>query len=272
MAGSTQNAGRQAAALVNENTLKKIGRVGVAALGVVYLLLAWLSAQVALGGGGGEKADNTGALAKLAGSGGGKLLLGVLLVGFVAYTFWQALEAVAGYQSRQGGERMLERVKCAAKAVLGAALAITCFRFLTGSSQKSSSSQQETLTGKLLNAPAGQILVVAAGLVVIVIACYIGYRGYTRSFLEKLEGTVDRRVELLGVVGYFARAVVFGLLGVLVVIAGVTHDKEKSGGLDQALRTLAGQPYGTALLLVVALGLAAFGVYELITARQAKEG
>jgi hypothetical protein len=272
MAGSTQSAGRQAAALVSEDTLKKIGRVGVAALGVVYLLLGWLAAQVALGGGGGEKADNTGALAKLAGNTGGKLLLGVLLVGFLAYTLWQALEAASGYQSKQGGERMLERVKCAAKALLGAALALTCFRFLTGSSQKSSSSQQETLTGKLLSAPAGQVLVVVAGLVIVGIAVYIGYRGYTRSFLEKLEGAVSHRVVLLGVVGYLARAVVFGILGVLVVVAGVTHDKDKSGGLDQALRTLADQPFGRVLLFATALGLAAYGVYELITARQAREG
>ena len=194
------------------------------------------------------------------------------MVGFVAYTLWQALEAITGYQSKQGGERVLKRVGSAGKAVLGASLAIASFRFLTGGSQKSSSSQQESLTGKVLNAPAGQVLVVIAGLVIIGIAVYIGYRGYTRSFLEKLEGTVDHRVELLGVVGYLARAVVFGMLGLLVVIAGVTHDKEKSGGLDQALRTLAEQPYGTVLLLVVAIGLAAFGVYELVTARQAKEG
>lgn len=267
-----RSAGQQAAGMVNEQTLIKIARVGVAGLGVVYLLLAWLSAQVALGGTGGQKADNTGALKELAGNTAGKFLLGLLVVAFAAYTLWQALMAYSGYQHKQGKERVMKRVGAGAKAVLGATLAITCFRLVTGSSQKSASSQQEGLTAKLLNAPAGQVLVVVAGLVIIGVAAYIGYRGYTRSFLEKLEGHVDHRVELLGVAGYFARAIVFGTLGILVVIAGVTHDKEKSGGLDEALRTLAEQPFGTALLLAVAVGLAAFGVYELITARQAREG
>jgi hypothetical protein len=275
----TESAGRQAAAMINEDTLTKIGRVGVAGLGVVYVLLGWLSAQIALGGqggkgarGGGQAADNTGALKELAGNPAGKLLLAVLIVGFAAYTLWQALMAFSGYQQRQGGERVLKRVGAGAKAVLGFSLALTCFRLVTGGSQKNASDQQQDLTGKLLGAPGGQVLVVVAGLVIIGIAAYIGYRGYTGEFLEKLEGTVSHWVELLGKFGYLARAVVFGVLGILVVVAGVKHDPEKSGGLDEALRTLAGQPYGTALLLAVAVGLAAFGVYELITARQAKEG
>jgi hypothetical protein len=79
-------------------------------------------------------------------------------------------------------------------------------------------------------------------------------------------------VELLGVAGYLARAVVFGVLGVLVVVAGFRDEASRARGLDAALKTLAGQPYGTALLLAVAAGLAAFGVYELITARHAREG
>ncbi|HEY0447759.1 DUF1206 domain-containing protein, partial [Actinophytocola sp.] len=41
-------------------------------------------------------------------------------------------------------------------------------------------------------------------------------------------------------------------------------------GLDAALRTLAAQPFGTIALVVVALGLAAFGVYCFAAARAHK--
>jgi len=47
----------------------------------------------------------------------------------------------------------------------------------------------------------------------------------------------------------------------------VSYDPKKATGMDTALKTLAGQPYGTALLLMVAAGLACFGVYCLFDAR-----
>jgi len=57
---------------------------------------------------------------------------------------------------------------------------------------------------------------------------------------------------------------------VLLVSAAVTYDPDKARGLDAALRTLAAQPYGGFLLAVVALGIAAFGVFCFIQARYRK--
>ncbi|MEO0842723.1 MAG: DUF1206 domain-containing protein, partial [Cyanobacteria bacterium J06643_5] len=39
------------------------------------------------------------------------------------------------------------------------------------------------------------------------------------------------------------------------------------GGLDEALETLAEQPYGPFMLTVVALGLMSYGVYMVVQAR-----
>jgi hypothetical protein len=41
--------------------------------------------------------------------------------------------------------------------------------------------------------------------------------------------------------------------------AAMTHDPKEATGMDTALKTLAGQPYGTVLLLTVAAGLACLG-------------
>jgi hypothetical protein len=49
----------------HEQGLKTLGRAGVAAEGLVYLLIAWLAAQVALGGSSGS-ADSSGALGQIA--------------------------------------------------------------------------------------------------------------------------------------------------------------------------------------------------------------
>jgi hypothetical protein len=47
----------------------------------------------------------------------------------------------------------------------------------------------------------------------------------------------------------------------LVVVAAVRFDPSRANGLDPALKALAGQPFGTVLLVLVALGLAAYGVF-----------
>jgi hypothetical protein len=52
-----------------------------------------------------------------------------------------------------------------------------------------------------------------------------------------------------------------------VVVAAVRFRPEEASGLDQALNTLAQQPYGPWLLAAVALGLAAYGVFCFFDAR-----
>jgi hypothetical protein len=70
-----------------------------------------------------------------------------------------------------------------------------------------------------------------------------------------------------GQVGWPALGVAYGILGLLLVYSAVTYDPKKATGMGTALKTLAGQPYGTALLLIVAAGLGCFGAYCLFDAR-----
>jgi uncharacterized protein DUF1206 len=74
-------------------------------------------------------------------------------------------------------------------------------------------------------------------------------------------------VKLLGTVGTTARGVVIALAGVLVIDAAVRYKPAQSGGIDKALLTLRGQPFGVALMLAAALGLLAFGLYGLAETR-----
>jgi hypothetical protein len=57
------------------------------------------------------------------------------------------------------------------------------------------------------------------------------------------------------------------MIGVLLVRAGWTYDPSNVGGINQSLDALARQPEGRILFGVVALGLIAFGICELATAR-----
>jgi hypothetical protein len=70
-----------------------------------------------------------------------------------------------------------------------------------------------------------------------------------------------------GQFGIAARAVVFVVVGIFLVRAGMQHDSSEAGGLQDSLAALARAPYGRYVLGVVALGLIAYGGYQLATAR-----
>ncbi|WP_367115269.1 DUF1206 domain-containing protein [Actinophytocola sp.] len=145
----------------------------------------------------------------------------------------------------------------------------------SGSSGGSGNQQQQTWTAKLLALPAGPFLVGVVALVIIGIAVATAAKGFRTSFLDDLDladlprGT-RQWVTRLGVFGHIAKGVTFGIVGVLIGFAALDHDPKKAGGLDAALKTLAAQPFGTVALVVVALGLAAFGGYCFAAARAHK--
>ncbi len=56
-------------------------------------------------------------------------------------------------------------------------------------------------------------------------------------------------------------------VGALICYAGVTHEPEQSGGLDQALQKVLEQPFGPYLLLAVGAGIACYGLFSLAQAR-----
>ena len=260
-------AGTESVARVADNRwVVLLGRVGLVGLGLVNLLIAWLAVQVAFGSG--DSAGKDGALQRLAGQSWGAALLWVIGISLFALTLWQLGEAIWGRKSRSG---VLKRVLGVVEALVFGVLGFSAIRVaVSGKSQ--SNSDQAGFTQKVLDAPAGQVLVAIAGLAVLGAAVYLFVKGFKRKFLRDLDlmtaspGT--RKVTTrLGQAGYMALGVAWAIVGVLIVVAAVQHDPDKATGLDTALATLANQPYGTVLLCIVALGVACFGVYCFLDAR-----
>ena len=70
-----------------------------------------------------------------------------------------------------------------------------------------------------------------------------------------------------GAVGNIARAVAFAAVGVLFGVAALQRDPSRVGGLDAALRDLVSRWQGVTPLVVLSVGLGAFGLYCLLDAR-----
>ncbi|MFC5061765.1 DUF1206 domain-containing protein [Actinomycetospora atypica] len=240
-----------------------LGRVGLVGYGLVHVLIGVIAVHVAVAGGG--QPDQQGALGSLLGNPVGVAVVVVLVVGLLAFALWQGMAAAAGFRWTSGGVRFRKRVGAGAKTVAVLGVALAGARLLVGSGGSSSASS-EAATGGLLALPAGRLLVVAVGVVVLVVAGATAYTGIARNFsddldYDRLPDHLRRPVEVLGVAGHVARALAFAVVGVLFGVAALADDATRAGGLDQALTALAAQPYGPLLLLAVALGFVAFGVY-----------
>jgi Domain of Unknown Function (DUF1206) len=262
-----ERAAKQAA---DSGPVRTLGRVGLIAYGLVHLLVAYLAVRVAFGGG--AKADKTGALQTIAEQPGGRFLLWVLTAGLVALTLWQLAEAGWGHQYRTPERRRtLQRLVSLGEAAVAGALAYSSFKVASGEGGKSKT-EKAAFVDKVFDWPAGQLLVTVIGLAIVAVAAYLVRRGLAKRFVEDLDlsgaepHARDAAIRF-GQVGWTALGIAYGIIGLLIAYSAITYDPSKATGMDTALKTLAGQPYGTVLLLVVAAGLACFGVYCLFDAR-----
>ena len=244
--------------------LEHLIRAGLVGYGVLHLTVAWVALKIALH----EPAvdgDQSGAFRVLAGQPFGFVLVWAIVIGLCAMTVWQALESVLGHLEDTGIRRVGERVVSAFRAAIYLALAWTAFSVVDGHPLSAVASQRDATAG-LLGHPAGVALVWFLGL--FVAGCGIGMAiyGVTRGFARRLRlstmGTAVRRAVVgLGLFGYLAKGIAYGIVGVFLIGAAASSDARRSAGLDGVLRYLSDRTVGQALLFAVAAGLAAFGVY-----------
>jgi hypothetical protein len=114
--------------------------------------------------------------------------------------------------------------------------------------------------------------VAAVGLTVIGSAAYQFYKAYTCKFeddlvLSWMTERARRWSRRVGRAGLVARGVTFAIIGWFLVRAALEANAHEARGLAGALRVLGRQDRGHWLLLVVALGLTAYGLLSLVDAR-----
>lgn len=268
---SVKEGAREAA---DSKWIDRLARLGLAARGLVYVVVGFIALQIAWGT---EKsqADKQGALQVLASNPVGKAAIVVAIVGFVGYALWRLTEAIWGHTEDDGIKRWGKRGFSLFRAALYIWFAISAVMLLAGSSGSGSDQTSKEWTARLMAQPFGRYLVIAVGIGFVGAALWLAWRGVTTKFDEKLKlgemsPGMKSAVEKLGLVGNVARGVVFGMVGVFIVVAAVTFDPKKARGLDGSLRTLADNGWGQVVLWAVALGLVAFGLYSFAEARYRK--
>ena len=238
---------------------------------MIYLLIGLIAILVAVGHSG-RQPNQEGALQLLAGKPYGSISLWLLGIGFAGYALWRLSEAAFGVAGEGNGAGA--RLKSLARAVVYAFLAYLTFQVINHSAPNETRKQQD-VTASVMRHSGGQWLVAIVGLIVVIVGVMLMAEGLRRRFMKylmtsRMSVEVRRVVERLGQIGVTARGIVFAITGALVVDAAVTFRPAKSGGLDKALLTLRGAPFGEFLLLALAVGLVVFGIYGLAEARWRK--
>ncbi|GHC95331.1 membrane protein [Streptomyces violarus] len=248
-------------------------RAGLAARGVIYLLVGALALQIAFGDTK-EQADRGGALAAISQKPFGAVLLWALGIGLVGMALWRLSEVCfgsVGQDGRSARKRLLAAVRCAFYVFVAySVLSFAASRDQSGGG--SSDQQSRDATARALEMPAGQWLVGAAGIAIVAAGGWIAVRAVLRKYHDKLRlgqmGPRTRRlVDVTGVAGGAARGLVFAVAGVFAVRAAIDYEPDKAKGLDDTLRTFADTPLGPWLLVCVAAGLVLFGVFSFAMAR-----
>jgi Domain of Unknown Function (DUF1206) len=248
-----------------------LARAGLAARGVMYVLIGIIAVQIATGNSS-QQADRAGAVRLVARTPFGSLILWLLVIGFAGMTLWRLSEAIWG-AAGPDGRKASKRLASLARAVFYGAVTYGILKYALGVGAPSSSDKQSRdLTATALKVQGGQVIVAIAGIVIVGAGLYVAYRAYKRKFLKHLRMTsasarTRKVVTRLGQAGGIARGVVFATVGVFLLIAASDANPRQAKGIDSALRALAHTPAGPWLLIVIAAGLVTFGVYSWCEAR-----
>jgi uncharacterized membrane protein YidH (DUF202 family) len=264
-----QGAKRAARKAGNSPVVTVIARVGFAASGVMHLLMGYIAVRIALHHGG--ESDQSGAFAQLTKLPGGTIVLWVTVAGMAALALWLLLQASLGIGS-SSKKRWVRSLISAGKAAAYLALAWTALAFAL---QRPSSSTTTTrqASGTILSLPGGQALLIIVGLATAGMGGYFIYKGARQKFRDDIQlrdGRSDLAVVALAMTGYIAKGIAIIAVGVLFVVAAIKINPQDASGLDGALKSLAGLPYGQAILIIIGLGLMAYGLYSFARARLAR--
>lgn len=247
--------------------LDRLARLGMVAYGLVYGVVAWLAAALALGDRHGSPSGQ-GAFQQLAQEPAGRVALWLVAAGLAGLAVEQAVRAVRGSRDADDAGGWFARAGSAGRAVVLGFLAVLAVRSAVGDSGSGGGRQAPRgLTVRLLDLPVGPAIVVALGLGIVGVGVVSVVKGLGDHWRKDLEvdgrsGKTGTVIEALARTGYLSRGLSFGVIGALFCWAGLTHDPDKSGGLDQAIVRFRDEPYGRWVILVVAAGLACYGGYH----------
>lgn len=253
--------------------IETFARVGFAAKGVLYMTVSALAAAAALGMGGKANPDSHVALEKVFEAPFGRVLVAVIAIGLVGYAAWRIIEGITNPRGKRGAKGIAIRAGSIGRGVihLGLAFAAGMLALYRDSSGGGGGGRAREWVGRAMEVPGGIYLLYLAAAGFLGYGLYQLYNAYRAKLSRQLQlGSMSsgarRAVVGISRFGIAARGVVFGTVAVLLYRAARDHNPKQAGGVGDSMRELL-LNFGRWPYLAIALGLGAYGIYELINAK-----
>lgn len=247
-------------------------RAGYVARGLVYLSIGVIALMAAV-----EltpRAEGSlGALEAWADWPFGVGLLWLIGLGLYGFAGWRLLQSVFD-ADRQGrsAKALAARAGQALSGVVYGGLAVSVFGLLDALEdlgEIDDRAETQASVAEMLAMPGGEWMVMAAGAFVVGAGIGAMVQAFGRDFCKQLRcgPRMGRWAAWLGRSGYFGRGVAFLPAGGFLLLAGLNARSAEAQGMGGALQWFEQAPYGSALMVLIALGLVAFGLFAMVEAR-----
>lgn len=252
-------------------TVKQIARTGYASKGTVYTLSGILAFGAAIGLGGSPE-GKLGVLKFLQEQPFGNVLLGVLGLGLLCYSFWRFFQSIKdpeaiGTDGKAIGKRIGFFLSGLIYLGLGGYAIYQIFKSAGGGNSGGSSMLPTDNLNYIFYAVAIGMAIKA---VFQIVKAYKG-KFLNKFHLDSLSNIMTQKIiKWLGYTGMVSRAIVIGIVAYFFLKAADTASQGDIKGTSDAFSFLRQNSEGPLLMGAVALGLVCYGVYMLIMAKYRK--
>jgi uncharacterized membrane protein YccF (DUF307 family) len=243
-------------------------RIGYVTRGIVFLIIGGFALSAA-GGFGAHPQGPRDALELLFQKPFGGYLLWNLALGLMCFAVWRLLQAALdadGHGDNLYG--LMRRSVLVCSGLFYIALAASTLRLTVAERPMSEDQSAREWTSWLMAQPLGRGLIAAIAAGFGAVAIGVAVQALRAPYWRKLDATREQRAMavVLGSCGIVTRALVFLLFGGYLALAAYDSNSREAVSLAGLLVAMQHQAYGGVLVGIAAIGLLAFGFFEIIEA------
>lgn len=259
----------------------KVRSAGFFTKGAVYILIGTLTFLAAVDQGG-DISSTGGAVNYLLTLPLGQVLGAAVGVGLLAYTLWRFYQAFflpRTYFADKGLKSGFKRFRFFYSGIFYGIIAYSFLKPLLtngpgNGKSNGSGAEEKAALWELLSTDWGKAVIWLLAAVVAGQAIWQFKLAHEEKFMQKIDNYPDVKHEYdfirrSGKWGYASRGVVFGIISFFLVKVILQHNANIYKGTEGALQYLLSFSYGSWLLAATALGLIAYGIFNIMVARHA---